>query len=112
MLRLAYVHLDLEDLILALKHEDPNKQVKYGFGNPHSYRGYYEQLAFEPMQNTTVGEMLAAAESALGKEFEGYKGGTYLMKEYTDCWIAYEGTSQGETLGRMLLFFMLNYEGK
>lgn len=67
--------------------------VDHGFNNPHSYRGYYDQLAFEPCENTTVGAMLACAEAALGGTFQGYKGGDYTMDRDTDCWLARYGST-------------------
>ncbi|GAB7044878.1 hypothetical protein [Catenuloplanes indicus] len=96
----------LEDLITALAAEDRNKPVKHGFGSPHSYRGFYEQLAFEPIENTTVGAMLDAACEALDATYEGYKGGTYRMDSLTECWLAEYG-STGEQLGPTLLRGML-----
>lgn len=68
---------------------DPNKAC-VGFANPHSYRGYYERVAFEPTGNTTVGNMLAAAKSALGATYTGYKGGEFTMDAdslvHVACW--------------------------
>jgi hypothetical protein len=71
--------MTLNELIRYLEKEDPKKVVAIGFNNPHSYRGYYEDLAFEPAKNITVGEMLDCAKGALGKTYEGYKGGEYKM---------------------------------
>jgi hypothetical protein len=96
----------LKDLIERLEQEDPAKVVPIGFSHPHSYRGYYEELAFEPTENVTVGEMLASAKSALGKKFEGYKGGTYKMNEYTTVNLAEYGHT-GESIGTVLLDYML-----
>ena len=96
----------LGELIAALEREDPSQVVPVGFKNPHSYRGYYHDLAFEPALNVTVGEMLEAARSALGQTFEGYKGGEFTMTESTDVWIACYG-SHGETIGPVLLSYML-----
>lgn len=98
--------MTLGELIAMLSRHDPNKVVRCGFGAPHSYRGYYEQLAFEPMERVRVGDMLADATSALGATFEGYKGGEYRMDEETDCWLAFWGMS-GEMLGSRLLGYML-----
>lgn len=68
-----------------------------GFGHPHSYRGYYEQLAFEPSGCTTAGDMLAYARSAVGSVFEGYKGGEYQMGLDTKCHIAsYSKTAEDD----------------
>lgn len=68
-------------------------EVSHGFGNPHSYRGHYADLAFEPVDNTTVGAMLDAAKAALGRTYAGWKGGNYTMKESTDCWLAHSGST-------------------
>lgn len=96
----------LGELIEFLKGVDPAKVCRFGLKNPHSYRGYYEDLAFEPAENVTVGEMLAAAEYALGETFTGYKGGEYVMGEHTDCWLANYGDGGGEGIGPMLLQYM------
>lgn len=97
----------LEDLIAALEAENPRKVLPYGFHNPHSYRGYYYELAFEPADNVSVGSMLEAAKSALGTTYTGYKGGDYTMDAYTDCWLSQEGCAGGETLGPLLVKLML-----
>ena len=96
----------LKELIAALEAADSRMVVPHGFTNPHSYRGYYEQLAFEPAQNVTVDRMLADARFALDATFEGYKGGDFTMTEDTDCWLATWG-ALGETLGPTLLRLML-----
>ena len=98
--------MSLGELIKALEAADPNKTVAIGFHNPMSYRGYYDQLAFEPLRDTTVGAMLKEAREALGQTFTGYKGGEYEMHDYTDVWLAYHGCC-GEEIGPTLLSFML-----
>jgi hypothetical protein len=82
---------ELGKIIDYLKTQDSDKKVKSGFGAPHSYRGYYDQVAFEPVANTTVGTMLAHAESAIGPVFTGYKGGDYVYNRFTPAWIAVYG---------------------
>ena len=82
----------LGDLIKRLEEEDPNRMVQLGFARPHSYRGFYDELAFEPKENVTIGDMLEAARSALGKTFTGYKGGDYVMEEFTYVWLSYYGS--------------------
>ena len=100
--------LVLGEVIDRLKREDPAKKLPTGFAHPHSYRGYYEELAFEVRRDITVGEVLAAAEFALGKTFQGWKGGDYTMSEYTTCWLVREeGWSGGETIGAILLELLL-----
>lgn len=96
----------LSELIEMLESVDPATSVPCGFGNPHSYRGYYAELAFEPIKDTTAGEMLACARGALGRTFMGYKGGEFKMEGYTDVWLANWGDT-GEGIGPVLLRYML-----
>jgi len=99
-------HPSLENLLELLRAADPRKVCPLGFRNPHSYRGYYEDLAFEPAENVTVAEMTAAAESAVGATYEGYKGGSYTMGGYTTVWLAKYGET-GETLGPQFVRLIL-----
>lgn len=96
----------LEELIETLEKYPPEQKVVKGFGYPMSYRGVYAELAFAPVNDTTVGEMLAHAKSALGQTFEGYKGGDFTMHEWTKCNIANYGEC-GEEIGPLLLWYML-----
>lgn len=96
----------LINLIQWLEEQDQTAIVRFGFGEPHSFRGYYEQLAFEPVENAVIGDMLAHAKSALGKTFTGYKGGEFEMDEHTDCWISEYGTSyQATKIGMTILTY-------
>lgn len=99
--------MTLKELIVALEKAPADRIVPHGFSYPHSYRGYYDQLAFEPRENVTAGAMLADAKSALGKTFKGYKGGAYKMDEWTDVWLAEYGCC-GEGIGPTLLRYMLS----
>jgi len=96
----------LGELIKFLEARDPKRVVPLGFAEPHSYRGFYNDLAFEPAKDVTVGSMLACARDALGRTFQGYKGGDYKMGEYTDVWLA-EYSYTGERIGPILLSFMV-----
>lgn len=98
--------MTLQDLIDRLEQEDPETVVPIGFHNPHSYRGIYRELAFEPKKNVTVGEMLDAAREAKGSSYTGYKGGAYEMSGYTPVHLAKRGFT-GETIGPVLLDYML-----
>jgi hypothetical protein len=98
----------LGELIATLEKADPDMIVPVGFDNPHSYRGYYEQLAFEPAENVSVASMLAAAREALGSTYQGYKGGDYVMDEYSIVNIAWYGES-GEEISAILMSYMLGY---
>lgn len=100
----------LKELIEYLEACDPEVVVPVGFNNPHSYRGYYECLAFEPAPNVTIGSMLADARSALGQTYTGYKGGEYTMGEYTDVYLAEWGDT-GDAIGTVLLDYMVRQAG-
>jgi hypothetical protein len=55
---------------------------------PHSYRGYHEDLAFEPSADQlTAGEFLVLIGSALGP-MPGNKGGEYNVNMLTTVWVA------------------------
>jgi hypothetical protein len=59
---------------------------------PHSYRGYYSDLAFEGgTSQIEAHELLASCKSAMGKVFTGYKGGDFMMGELTPLWVASYG---------------------
>jgi hypothetical protein len=65
-----------------------------GFKRPHSYRGYYDDVAFEPAgEKMKVCDLIAICKSAIGKTFEGWKGGSFEMDETTPVWIAERGES-------------------
>lgn len=98
--------MTLGDLIARLEAADPDRVVPLGFANPHSYRGWYDELAFEPAEHVPVRSMLEAARSALGATYHGYKGGAYTMTEHTSCHIA-QRDETGEDLGEILLAYML-----
>lgn len=97
----------LSKIIELLEKEDPNRILPIGFHKPHSYRGYYEDLAFEVATDISVGTMLELCRESVGKTFYGYKGGEYVMNEYTDCWIAEYGRSNGQSIGSLLMPFLL-----
>lgn len=99
--------MTLQELIDRLKKADPARVIPHGFHDPHSYRGFYHDLAFQPKDNVTVAEMLADAESAMGRTFKGYKGGKYEMGPYTEVWLAEFGCC-GEQIGPRLLEYTLN----
>lgn len=88
--------MTLGTLIRILKSMDQDQIVETGFGEPHSYRGYYDQVSFEPKYNVSVKEMLKHAKSAIGPEFTGYKGGEFTYNEYTDVWFAPYGTTMDQ----------------
>jgi hypothetical protein len=63
-----------------------------------SYRGCYSDLAVgftDAYQSVTVGQFLQECREAVGKTYEGYKGGEYRMSESTPVWVANYGNSTG-----------------
>ena len=61
-----------------------------------SYRGYYEDLAVGVTTfPVDVGEWLAKLKEQIGKEHDGWKGGTYTVREDTAVWVAAEQRDTG-----------------
>lgn len=85
--------MTLGELIKYLEARDPETKMVIGFHSPHSFRGYYEQLAFKPATGLTIGNCLDAAKTALGTTYEGYKGGDFTMRESTTVCLACYGKS-------------------
>ena len=83
--------ITLGKLIEWLEEQDPDLIVKDGFSHPHSDRGCYEELAFDPEPEARLGDMLVFAKSALCFAFEGWKGGHYEMNENTPVHIGFFG---------------------
>ncbi|MBW8077273.1 MAG: hypothetical protein GJU76_04175 [Gallionella sp.] len=91
----AATQMTLGKLIAALEAIPPDAQVT-SLGHPHSYRGYYSDLAFEPQgAPIRADEFLAICKQCMGRIFEGYKGGDFVMGENTPVWIAEYGTTAG-----------------
>ncbi|HCU06466.1 MAG TPA: hypothetical protein DIC42_02630 [Holosporales bacterium] len=80
-------HTTLGILIGWLEKQDQNLIVDDGFGYPHSDRGDYSELAFNPLPKAKIDEMLAHAKGAVGATFTGWKGGEYIMEESTPVYI-------------------------
>jgi hypothetical protein len=103
--------LTLGELIKHLKSMPSNEPVKK-FVNPHSYRGYYCELAIEPVNDKfTAGEFLSMlVNEALDKKFFGYKGGEYTMYEYVDVYIAHKGSCGDREESIRLIDIVLDVE--
>lgn len=87
---------DLIAILTAAHRENPNHVMVYGFSNPHSYRGYYEELAFEPESRVPIGTLLDTAQSAQGQTYAGWKGGEYTMTLNTPVNISREGRTHDD----------------
>lgn len=86
----ADTQMTLGDLIACVE-KLPVTQMIHGLHKPHSYRGYYSDLAFEAGDKRPAGETLAMLRECMGKQFSGYKGGDYHMHAGTPCWQAEYG---------------------
>ncbi len=88
--------MTLGQLIAELEKLPPERTI-VGFGNPHSYRGYYSDLAFEPTEDeiTVINLLTSCREDCMGQKFEGYKGGDFYMTAETPLWISDWGYSSG-----------------
>lgn len=91
-------HLTLAQLISALEQTSQNDEVVFddsatGPISPHSYRGFYSDLAFERGKPPIVPEFLNTCRGALGGTFVGYKGGDFVMDPSTPLWCSPYGVS-------------------
>lgn len=87
----AETQITLGKLIEALDAMPADAQVA-NLDNEHSYRGYYEDLAFERLDGTRpASELLADCKAAMGQVFQGYKGGDFVMGALTPVWVANYG---------------------
>lgn len=78
----------------------PGDAIVRGLGELMSYRGYYCDLAFEPSdRDEPIAVLLERCRAAMGRVFQGYKGGDFLMGETTPLWIAPYGSSGERLMG-------------
>lgn len=83
----AATQLTLGKLIDRLEAMPPD--VRLGICDPHSYRGYYSDLAFEFTEMpVTIADALKMARECMGETFQGYKGGDFKMGRNTPVWLA------------------------
>lgn len=89
-------------LIEALRFAPKDADVQFDFcylspTSVASYRGYYDHLAlgWDAKAWPKVTAVLAELESAVGKTFEGWKGGNYRMSLETPLWVSNRGETGG-----------------
>lgn len=103
--------LSLGGLIFSFKEypQDYNVVTLEGktLGETISYRGYYNEIAIEPIEadvlHRSVFEVLKTLQESVGKTFEGYKGGEYTMDESTPIWVASYGCSGKEVIATQVI---------
>lgn len=98
--------ISLGEIIEAFAKIPRDRILPIGLHKPHSFRGDYADLAFEPAYDVSAGDVLDTLQSCIGQAFEGYKGGHYTMDENSWCFISEYGTSAGDRIGPILLHFL------
>lgn len=92
--------LSLGALLGALRELPQGSSLLGGISDPHSYRGYYERLAFTPAgEEQPVEDAIRVASIALGATFTGYKGGEFRMNEHSLVYLASYGYTGEEVTG-------------
>lgn len=81
--------LTLGELIDKLSTMDPD--IVLNLCGSHSYRGFYDEIAFQEVPGATVKDLLNDTDRALSVPYRGWKGGEYRMYLSTPCWIAKVG---------------------
>lgn len=95
----ARSQMTLGTLHSFLKSRKPSDTLS-SFGEPHSYRGYYDDLAFEKVDGLiTAQDALEMVDACIGQVFTGYKGGEFLMDENTPIWLANYGSCGLKIMG-------------
>lgn len=99
--------LTLGEIILKLEHtslkekDGTDKTIAFGFGyfKPNSlssWRGNYRELAIEYTEegnDILAKDFLKECKKAIGKTYQGYKGGDFIMGKTTPMWVANYGES-------------------
>lgn len=93
--------ITLGDLIALLEVCDPSDAVRYDFEwavptTLASWRGIYRELALGYTIDSTpptVASLLEQLRGAMGCTFTGWKGGEFVMDQYTPLWVANPGLS-------------------
>lgn len=88
--------------------EEKGEHVMFDFGwalpsGLDSYRGYYDHLAlgyeaggsYTSAKSLSVEDFLKELEAAVGKTYEGWKGGDFVMSSNTPVWVDNSGHCSG-----------------
>lgn len=97
-------NMSLGELIAALNGAPDDYNLRLDSGDTpvdvDSYRGYYSDLAIksEVKAEQTVGGFRKILEEAVGKTFEGYKGGEFVMAKHTPMWVSPWDSASGRAV--------------
>jgi hypothetical protein len=101
--------IQLGAVIKQLKKLPKETVFMYGFHEPHSYRGYYEQVAFEPLNIATAEALLMSCEAAMEGVYIGWKGGEYTYDCSSVFNIAHKGTTSPRSTYTLFLAELMGY---
>ena len=91
-------HVCLGELLDGLRQADPEAEIN--LTDPHSYRGYYHDLALEPTtEPVKVWQLINQLSDVINTELTGYKGGEFLMSADTPVWVAHYGCTGSALVG-------------
>jgi hypothetical protein len=94
------------EILGRLKRMNPDSPSRWTFGPPHSYRGYYDQVAVTVhAYESSVGDAVAEITKCLDT-FTGYKGGEFTMDLSTPVWVASAGDTGFPLTQRFLDLFL------
>lgn len=97
----------VKDLIELLEKQDQDALVPFGFGGQgHSDRGSYNDLAFPEVENVTFRFILKSVRDMIGQTITGYKGGDYVVGEYTEVKIGEDSSRCGDDVSPLLIRYM------
>lgn len=66
---------------------------------PHSWRGDYEQISFEPVTaKVTTAEILKQLDEIYGTLLTGYKGGEYYVGGDEELYVAHDGSANTDCI--------------
>lgn len=85
--------MELKQFKQQIEQAEEGKTFDYGISEPFSWRGSYDEVAFEIIeQPMTREEILANIEKAYTGTFYGYKGGEYTYVDYTEVHFEEDGS--------------------
>jgi hypothetical protein len=99
--------MNIRDIIAYVSPYPREMRLKRGFTNPHSYRGYYEELGVVWAPNVSIGEMIDMFQGAIGSTYQGWKGGDYTMDEKRDVFVVHGVGETGEPVSTWMLRVLL-----
>lgn len=77
--------MELKDFKQQIENAEKDKIFDYGISSPFSWRGSYDEVAFEILEQPMSREdILSKIQEAYENVFYGYKGGEYRFSDWTN----------------------------